>query len=126
MVKDFGVSIAEFQRHLHEDPALYISALNASICASAMRKLPDFLCKDARIQREVASTVDAAGDDMLQFFLALDTSTANDQKQQVNPSSSFVVTPQLDEPHAPHGLVSIHDDRPSWGQGPRRSKKGRR
>ena len=125
LVKDFGVSIAEFQRHLRENPGLYMTALNASVCKSAMNKLPAELREQTRVQQLVESVVSDAEDETIRFLLALDASAvAEDLPEQ--PAGSLTIAPRLDEPHRPQGLVCIHEDKPSWGGGPRRTKKKRK
>ena len=81
---------------------------------------------DVRIRKAVAETVETTSDDTLQFFLTLDACPTTQHPEQSSCSSRHDVAPRLDEPHKPQGLVRIHDDRPSWGHGPRRSKKVRK
>ena len=74
----------------------------------------------------VTDTVETARDDTLRFFLTLDARPFAKETEDSSSSGPHGVMPKLDEPHKPQGLVRIHDDRPSWEHGPRRSKKERK
>ena len=96
-MKDFGVSIQEFQSHLDQNPDLYMSALNTSIYASAMNKLPAMLCEVTHVQQEVCSTVEAASEETKQSFLALDSSLLTGATQERSASGKASPLPNLRE-----------------------------
>ena len=102
-----------------------MTALNASIYKSAMNKLPAELREKTLVQQLVETIIADAGDETMPFFLAMDTSATAGELQDL-PAGSSAIVPRLDEPHRPQGLVRIHDDKPSWGGGPRRTRKKRK